>query len=241
MRRSNGHARMYVSKAHVAATLFFVFAPFAFVLIFSKLAHIAAPILLVDIAISIIRLFFGYIIAALLGWGLAIAFYRGKRAIVALPIFDVLQSFPTFAALPLAIWLWGPSNTTVIIFLVLTIIWPIFFSVVSAMKLIKHEWEEAAQIMNLRGWNFFKLFLLPISIPSLVTGSIIGLGEGWEAIVATEIIVGMKSGLGNFFSSYSANTGVTTFGILGLLLLIFSVNKILWLPLLEKTHEKLAE
>jgi len=136
---------------------------------------------------------------------------------------------------------WGATNTTVIVFLVLTIIWPIFFSVVSAMKMVKHEWEEAAQIMDLKGWHFFKYFLMPISIPSLITGSIIGLGEGWEALVATEIIVGVQSGLGNFFNSYSTNVQVTAFGILGLLVLIFSINKIIWLPLLEKTHERLAE
>jgi ABC-type nitrate/sulfonate/bicarbonate transport system permease component len=66
-----------------------------------------------------VRLFIAYIIAAGLGWIFAVGLTGGKRADIMLPLFDVLQSFPTFAALPLVIYAWGPSNTTVIFFLVL--------------------------------------------------------------------------------------------------------------------------
>jgi ABC-type nitrate/sulfonate/bicarbonate transport system permease component len=75
----------------------------------------------------------------------------------------------------------------------------------------------------------------------LVTGSIIGLGEGWEALVATEIIVGAQNGLGNFFQNFSNNPAITGFGILGLLILIFTVNKILWIPLLDQSHKLLED
>lgn len=85
-------------------------------------------------------------------------FYKGKRAAVVLPIFDVLQSFPTFAALPLATLAWGPSNSTVILFLVVTVIWPIFFSIISSLKLIKRDWEEAIEIMDVQGWRYLKDF-----------------------------------------------------------------------------------
>ncbi len=235
------HVKIYQNHWHLALTIGIIAAPFVFLLLFSGIAHIARRVLFTDIFISSFRLLIAYIIAIICGWIWAVSFYRGKRAAIALPIFDVLQSFPTFAALPLATYYMGISNTTVIIFLVITVIWPIFFSLISSLKLIKPDWEEAAEIYGLSGFDYVRYFLFPVSIPGLITGSIVGLGEGWEALVATEIIVNIKSGLGTFFSTFSQNTGVTVFGIIGLLLLIFSINKLIWVPLLDWSHQRMGE
>lgn len=169
------------------------------------------------------------------------AFYRGRRALVALPIFDVLQSFPTFAALPLAVAAYGPSSTIVIIFLVLAIIWPIFFSTLSSLKLVKKDWGEAVAVAQLKGWRYLWHFLVPVSIPGAITGSIVGLGDGWEALIATEIIVNVKKGTGVFFQQFSTHPQIIVFGILGFLAVIFSINKLLWLPLLEWSHKRMEE
>ena len=231
----------YKNRLHLLITLVFVIMPFLFILIFSKLAHLTSGQLFKDLSVSFLRILIAYIIAAILAWLLAAAFYKGKRAIVALPVFDVLQSFPTFAILPLATYFWGASNFTIIFFLILTIIWPILFSIISSLKLIKKDWEEAVEISRIKGFSYIKLFVWPASIPGLITGSIVGLGEGWEALVATEIIVDIQSGLGSFFQSVSTNLSLTAFGIFGLLLIIFVINKLLWLPLLEKSHRKMEE
>lgn len=233
--------KIYQSRLHLSITLFFIVIPFLFFLFLSHFTNITTSTLIKDMGGSFLRISVAYFIAAVLGWTLAVFFSKGKRAIVALPVFDVLQSFPTFAALPLAVLLWGPSNETVIFFLVLTILWPILFSIISSMKLIKRDWEEAVSITRLSGWQYLYKFLWPVSVPGLITGSIIGLGEGWEALVATEIIVGIKTGLGSFFQLFSSHPSVTAFGILGLLILIFSMNKLIWLPLLEWSHREMEE
>lgn len=229
-------ATIYASRAHIAATIALILLPFLFILIFSRIANIATRALFTDVATSFFRLAVAYIIAAILGWVFAASFFRGRRAAVALPIFDVLQSVPAFAALPIATLYWGRTNVVVVLFLVLAVIWPVFFSIISSLKLIRHDWEEAVEIAGLKDFEYLKYFLLPASIPGFITGSIIGLGEGWEALVATEIIVGLKTGVGNFFQAFSSNPAITLFGILGFLLLIFSINKIVWLPLLEWSH-----
>src|SRR6185436_17344992 len=99
--------KIYKSRAHLIATLVIILLPFLFLLLFSHVVKITISRLFYDVFISIFRLFIAYIIAAVLGWLLAVWFYHGKRSHVALPIFDVLQSFPTFAAVPLAVIYWG--------------------------------------------------------------------------------------------------------------------------------------
>ncbi len=234
--KKSRHALIYRSRRHLLATLFFVALPPLFLLLFSRVALVAARPLFADFLISLLRLAAAYAIAAVLGWFLAAAFYRGRRATIALPIFDVLQSFPTYAALPIAMILFHPSNLMIIFFLTLAIIWPVFFSVVNQLRLIRRDWEEAVAISRLSGHSYLRLFLLPASMPGLIIGSIVGLGDGWEALVATEIIVRTSTGLGSFFQSYSSHTTITAFGILGLLILIFSINKLIWLPLLERSR-----
>lgn len=232
---------IYHSRAHLFTTIGIIFVPFIFLFVFSQYAKIGTAKLFTDLFISFVRLAAAYSIAAALAWICAVFFYRGRRAFVALPIFDVLQSVPTFAALPLAVYFWGRSARIVILFLVLAIVWPIFFSLISSLKLIRRDWEEAAAIAGLRGFGYLRWFLWPVSLPGFITGSIVGLGDGWEALVATEIIVATRTGLGSFFSLYSQNAFITVFGIVGLLLFIFSVNKLVWLPLLLRSHRLMEE
>ena len=219
----------------VTLVLFFSLPLIAFAL-YARFTDIPTALIFSNLQISILRMTIAYTVSAFLGWLCAVLFYKGNVARIALPFFDVLQSIPTYAALPLAVALLGPSDLVVVLFLVLAIIWPIFFSVVSTLKLLKPEWEEAVEMSDLRGFEYVKKFLWPASTPGLITGSIIGLGDGWEALIATEIIVKSPQGLGTFFNTYSQNSVVTTFGIVCFLVLIFSINKLVWLPLLERSH-----
>ena len=241
MHKTHAHALIYRSRLHRLVTVLFLVLPFAFFLFFAQVAAISSAELFADISISLARMVIAYVIALIAAWACAVLFYQGRRALVALPFFDVLQSFPTFAALPLASYFLGPSNVTVIVFLVITMIWPIFFSIISSLHLIRHDWREAVEISRLSGFSYFKFFLLPVTIPGAVTGSLIGLGDGWGALVATEIIVGSRRGLGSFFNIFSHNPRITAFGILGFLILIFSINKLVWTPLLEWSHRTMEE
>jgi len=229
------------TKWQIASSLILLGLPFVFLLGFARGFGLRPSVLFTDLGVSSARLAIAYLIAVTLAWISAAAFHRGRASTVALPFFDVLQSFPTFAALPLAVVIWGRSNLTVIVFLVLTVIWPIFFSIISSLRLVKNDWEEAVEMARLTRWEYVRLFLIPVSIPGLITGSIVGLGEGWEALVATEIVVQIPNGLGGFFQHYASDFPVTALGILGLLLFIFSLNKLLWLPLLERGHRMMGE
>ena len=237
----HARAHLYSSRRHPLLTLAFVTLPFLVLLFFAQIAGNITADFFAQVIVSLGRIGIAYLISVVLAWVAAISFYRGRRSLIALPIFDVLQSFPAFAALPIAVHFMGPSTGVVIIFLIIAIIWPIFFSVISSLKLAKKDWEDAVAVARLQGRQYLTHFLLPVSIPGVITGSIIGMGEGWEALVATEIITNVRLGVGVFFHAFSQNPTVITFGILGLLVIIFGINKLLWLPLPEWSHHRMEE
>lgn len=235
------HSQIYNSRLQLLVTFCFIIAPVLFLFLLAGLTQLTVETLLVDFSYSIMRLLTAYGIAAILAWALALAFSTGKRSTIALPLFDVLQSFPTFALVPLAVITFGASNTTVIFFLVITVIWPLLFSTINALKLVKKEYWEVAEIYGLKGWKKLRYFLLPASVPGIVTGSIIGLGEGWEALVATEIIMKTEVGLGSFFDRNSTEGIYTALGIVLLMLIIFSVNRLIWTPILARVYDRMQD
>lgn len=236
------YLRIYRKRSHLIITLGIVLLPFLFVAFVLPLSTHDKSVFVSDLLESAFRLFISYGISVVLAMVFALFLTTGKVGNFFLPLFDVMQSFPTFAMLPLVVRVFGAGNTTVIIFLVVTIIWPLLFAIISAQKLVKEGWNEAAEIYNARGWRRLVYYVLPLSFPGLVTGSIVGLGEGWEALVGAEIIVGLQGhGLGSFFSLNSGSSSIVLFGVFALLLCIFVMNRLLWLPLLDRSHKLLSE
>jgi len=152
-----------------------------------------------------------------------------------LPVFDVLQSFPSFALFPVLVVALKNSPELVIIFvLTITIIWPILFTIIGGVKNQREDLEEAATIFGAKGSKRLWHFTLPQLLPSIVTGSIVGWGEGWEFIIGAELLVRVNYGVGaylGFLGTRQENIALA-FGIMVLLLLLYVINKILWIPLL---------
>jgi ABC-type nitrate/sulfonate/bicarbonate transport system permease component len=234
--RGYHHFSLNRSRRHLLVAFAILVLPLISLLVFSIVNKISFVLSLGDLLISIARLGIAFVFATLIAWILVIVLIRGKTESPALAIFDVLQSLPTFTILPIAVRYLGASELTIILFLTITIIWPIIFSIVSSLKQVDRSWHEAVAISRIKGIDYIRYFLLPVTAPGIVTGAIIGLGDGWEALIATELLLQIKSGVGPFFGNFSDNSATTLFGVLIFLSLIFAINKFIWLPLLEKSH-----
>ena len=107
-----------------------------------------------------------------------------------------------------------------------------------ALKTVNKDEEDAAKIFGARGLKKILFFSLPVAFPSAVTGSIVGFSIGWEAIIGVEII-GLSSGIGPFLN---ASSGIGNYnktlilGISALLLVVFLINRLVWMPLLKKSQ-----
>ncbi len=229
------------SRRHLLVAFGVLILPLISLIIFSIVSKISFVGAVEDLLISMGRLGVAFVFAVVIAWTAVVLLIRGRTESSALAIFDVLQSLPTFTILPLAVHFLGDSEMTIIFFLTITIIWPIIFSIVSSLKQVDRSWHEAVAISRIRGMDYVRNFLFPVTAPGIVTGAIIGLGDGWEALIATELLLHTSRGLGPFFGNFSNNTTMTIFGVLIFLSIIFALNKFIWLPLLEKSHRLIEQ
>lgn len=225
-------------------TLAWFFVLFAIVAVFVNFTKLNKADLFIGFLASLSRITIAYFIALVIALILALFITANERIeSIFLPIFDVLQSFPSFALFPALIVALKSTEVIIITVLVITIIWPIMFSIISGIKNRREDLEEAATIFGAHGWKRIVFFTLPQLAPSIVTGSIVGWGEGWEFIVGAELLVNTHIGIGNYLGVLGTNGQNTllAFGILILLFLLFVLNKILWLPLLTRTTKYQSE
>lgn len=140
------------------------------------------------------------------------------------PIFEMLRPIPPLAWIPLSI-LWfgvGDAQNQFIIFL--GIFFPILLNTINGVKGIEPNLIRAARCLGASEAQILWRIVVKAALPQIVTGIRIGLGVGWMALVAAEL-VGANSGLG--FLINDARTvlrtdyiivGMASIGIIGLLL-----------------------
>lgn len=184
---------------------------------------------------SFIRVAIAYLISMVIAIGISlIVISSPKIEAISVPILDVLQSFPSFALFPLFVVWFGKTAIVTIFILIITMIWPILFTLLSAQKQIRQDLIESATAFGAKGIKYLIYVLLPLSFPAIITGSIIALGEAWEAIIAAEIIVKVP-GVGTYLAEAGNNNNsqILVIGIFLLLTILFIINKYIWLPLLN--------
>ncbi len=182
------------------------------------------------------RLAFAYAIAAALGVTIALIVGWSPFADVLFPLFDILQNVPSFALFPLFIYFLGYTNQMIILFAVSSIVWPILFAVLTAIKSAHTDLNDAATIFGARGLRRIRYYLAPLSFPAILTGSIVGIAIGWESVIGAEIISN-TSGFGAFIKNVDASgvSPAAIAGALGILVIVFIINRLVWAPLLSNS------
>lgn len=138
------------------------------------------------------------------------------------PLMEILRPIPPLAWIPLSILWFGIGETQNQFIIFLAIFFPILLNAISGVKSIEPNLIRAARCLGANEWNILSRVVLKAALPQIVTGIRIGLGVGWMALVAAEL-VGATSGLG--FLINDARTilrtdyvivGMGTIGLIGL-------------------------
>ena len=155
--------------------------------------------------------------------GIAMAWWRPVEEQLG-TILELLRPIPPLAWIPLSmLWLGiGDTQNQFIIFL--GMVFPILVNTVSSVKQIDPVLIRAARSLGASELKVLLRIVVHAALPQIVTGIRIGLGVGWMALVAVEL-VGATSGLG--FLINDARTvlrtdyiivGMAAIGVIGLLL-----------------------
>ncbi len=111
------------------------------------------------------------------------------------PMVLFFQAIGDIAWLPILLIWFGFSLTTMTVVIVYTVIFPIVFNTVLGVRSIPIDLHRAAQTLGASRVQTIWQVVLPGALPNIMTGLRNGLGYGWRALIATEIIVG-TSGIG---------------------------------------------
>lgn len=239
---------LFISAATLTLVVVFFRSSFGFQIPSGQsLTQISVGDLLVSAGYTLLRLTLAYVISLILAIILAlIATSHKTLESVLLPVLDVLQSVPALAFFPIAIVAFakaGGPEAGAIFVLVVGMMWAIVFNMIGAIHAIPVDIRYVAANYGATGWKFIPSVLLPASFPALVTGSLLAWGQAWNIIIVAEFINfgtirQILPGLGSTLdqAATSAGEGNTTLFIAALLVLIvlvITLNKLIWHPLLN--------
>lgn len=137
---------------------------------------------------------------------------------------EVLRPIPPLAWIPLSILWFGIGDTQNQFIIFLGMFFPILLNTIAGVKNIEPNLIHAARCLGASEVKVLWRVVLRACLPSIITGVRVGLGVGWMALVAAEL-VGANSGLG--FLINDARTllrtdyvivGMVTIGVVGLLI-----------------------
>lgn len=148
------------------------------------------------IAISVQRVFIGFIAgsAIALGFAAVVGLSRVGGVLFA-PILVALRAVPSLAWVPLLIlWLQVGEESKVTL-IAIGAFFPVYTTVADALRHVDPHLVEAGRAFGLRGWSLFRTVQLPAVIPSVVSGLRLALAQAWLFLVAAELL-GASMGLG---------------------------------------------
>jgi ABC-type nitrate/sulfonate/bicarbonate transport system permease component len=171
--------------------------------------------LLGHVSISLMRIFAGFALAAVLGVSLGIVLgWSPRTARCVRPFVEILRPIPPLAWLPLAIIWFGLGEPSKVFVIFLGAFFPIFTSAWRGMTMVSPTLIRAAQTMDVDGARLLWQVAIPATLPDIAAGLRVGFGLSFGILVAAELIAA-KSGMGYLVmeSRQLGQLGVAIFGI----------------------------
>jgi taurine transport system permease protein len=149
---------------------------------------------------SVLLVTMGFVVASTIGiiLGLAMGASRSVEALVN-PAFLLLRPIPPLAWIPLAIVWLGLGDAAKIMVIFFAAFVPSVINSYSGVRQIEKPIFEAAAMLDVKGWRYWREVLIPGAMPSIFTGLRLSLQASWTTLVAAEL-VGAVAGLGQILN-----------------------------------------
>ena len=167
---------------------------------------------------SLLRLLTGAAVGMIIGIPLGILIGSSKWAHrVSWPILLFFQAIGDIAWLPILLIWFGFGLTTMTFVIVYTVLFPVVLNTVLGVESVPRDLARAARSLGASRARVLWEVTLPGALPNIITGLRNGLGYGWRALIAVEMIVG-TSGIG-FLMFDARRSGSVVEILLGMIIL----------------------
>ncbi|GAC1353906.1 MAG: hypothetical protein NVS4B8_17430 [Herpetosiphon sp.] len=165
------------------------------------------------------------------------------------PMAQFAAAFPSNLLFPVAVVLIARFGLNVNIWtsplMVLGTQWYILFNVISGTIGIPNDLREAARVMGLKGWAWWRTLIIPAIFPAFVTGGITASGGSWNASIVAEVVSWgsttlVATGLGAYIARWSTGefNPHVALGMLAMGMFVLAFNRLLWRRLYQLAEER---
>ncbi|TIV87416.1 MAG: ABC transporter permease [Mesorhizobium sp.] len=145
---------------------------------------------------SLERVAEGFAAGALAGlvFGTAVGLSKTLRDFVD-PLFLALSQVPTLGWMPIIILIVGIDEGLKIIVIGWSAFIPVVLNTCQGVRDAPEAYVELGRVLSFSRWSKLTMIVLPSAVPSIFTGLREGLANGWQTLVAVELIASFE-GLG---------------------------------------------
>lgn len=186
------------------------------------------PVFWGDLAVSGYEFIVGFLLAVVIGipFGIFSGWNKTFNSLFS-PYVSVLYMTPRVAFMPIILIAFGigPASKIVVVFLMS--IFPIIINAQKAMYTLDNNLLKAAKAFTASEWQIFKTIALPSTVPFLLTGIRLGIGQGLIGVVVGELFAS-TAGIGFQLTNAGQNlqtdrmfVGVLVITLIGIVLTSF--------------------
>jgi len=189
---------------------------------------------------SLGRLCLGAIVGIVTGiiGGFVAGLYRGVSEFLN-PLVVFFNAISGIVWLPLMIG-WLGIGTALAVFLIWnTVFFIVFQNTVLGVQLVPEVYEQGVRALGAGRWETIRSVILPGALPYVLTGIRSGLGFGWRALIAAEL-VGTPDGLGQmiFAAAEYHRSDIIIAGCLIIGLIAITMDRWLLAPIERRTIQR---
>ncbi len=183
------------------------------------------PLLLEQVVPSLYRLAIGLGAAIIVGvlLGIVVGSSRVARKLTG-PLFEFIRAVPPPVLLPVLLLVIGIGDETRIFLIFLGCLWPILLNTIDGVRSVDQVLADTTRTYGMQGWSRFRHFVLPASMPRIMTGIRLALPIAIILMVVSEMYAAID-GLGyqimlfkQIFQTGPMWAGILIIGFIGILL-----------------------
>ena len=204
----------------------------------------------VSVLTTLLRVLISLVLA--LAWTIPVGVAIGtnqRLATVLQPIVQVTASIPATALFPVFLLfimnLNGGLSVAAVVLMLMGTQWYLLFNIIAGASAIPQDLKYTTELMQLKGWQRWRVLILPAIFPYLVTGAITASGGAWNASIVAEYqdFGGQTlsvTGIGALIaeSTASGDYALLLAATLSMILAVVLINRLFWRWLYRLAEEK---